>query len=98
MADLYENRAHVALKGGKIRIAIHNMHSAVSELEKIVSIPEAAEVVKAYKIKIKEWEHIAEEQNKAKVNAPTSASGSNKEWDTFLEEDDDWKKKNAYDD
>ena len=63
MADLYENRAHVALKG-KIRIAIHNMHSAVSELEKIVSIPEAAEVVKAYKIKIKVGTHRRKEQNK----------------------------------
>ncbi len=97
-ADLYENRANAAIKKEKLRIAIHNLHSAVSELEKIAEIPEAQNAIKATRVKIKELETIADEQNKAKAQSATKTSAASKEWDEFLDDDDDWKKKNAYDD
>ena len=95
-ADLFTARAEAAEKAEKPRVAIHNYHNATDAFKNLTNNPQAAKTVALFKTKIKALEQSAEQQKGTKGEAPESA-GDNKEWDSFLKnDDDDWQKKNDY--
>lgn len=98
-ADLAVSKAKEAQKNGKLRVAIHNFHNAVSEMMRIKENPMAVKAINSYKVKIKQLEEIADKEGKDEtLDAEAEKEVKNKEWDDFLDKDDDWQKKNAYDD
>lgn len=95
-ADLFNTRALAAKD--KPRVAIHNYHSAIDAFKPLANSPQAAKIIQQYKIKIKQLEAEADQQNQAlKQKNATGAGTENTEWDSFLEEKDTWQKKNTYD-
>lgn len=97
-ADMFLARADAAKKSGKLRVAIHNLHNAVSALKDIANHPHAIEAIKSYREQIKTLEQTADQQNQdVKQQSQQTLEDSN-EWDSFLKTDDTWKKKNSYDD
>lgn len=98
-ADLAVVKAKEAQKNGKLRVAIHNFHNAVSEMMRIKENPLAVKAINSYKVKIKQLEEMADKEGKSdSSDAEADKEVRNKEWDDFLDKDDDWQKKNAYDD
>ncbi|WP_250658295.1 hypothetical protein [Alkalimarinus coralli] len=98
-ADLAITKAKEAQKNGKLRVAIHNYHNAISEMMRIKDNPLAIKALTGYKAKIKQLEEAAEKEGKeGTVNPEAEKESLNKEWDDYLDKDDDWQKKNAYDD
>ena len=96
-ADLFTARAKAAIKADKPRVAIHNYHNAIDAFKTLSNNPQASKAVAQFKAQIKELELSAEQQKGGKGNTPESAAGDNKEWDSFLKnDDDDWHKKNDY--
>lgn len=100
-ADIAIKKAKESQQAGKLRVAIHNYHNAVSEMTRIKDNPLAIKAIKSYRIKIKELEALADQEGKAPTDDEQNKEDSlNKEWDSYLDKDeeDPWKKKNAYDD
>lgn len=98
-ADLAVVKAKEAQKNGKLRVAIHNFHNAVSEMMRIKENPLAVKAINSYKAKIKQLEELADNEGKDEAqDAEADKEVRNKEWDNYLDNDDDWQKKNAYDD
>lgn len=97
-ADMYLSRAEAAKKIGKLRVAIHNFHNATSALKDVINQPQAAALIKHYREQIKSLEITAEQQNQQVKQDSQKPQESNNEWDDFLKDDEDWKKKNNYDD
>lgn len=105
-ADLEIAHATKAFKNNKPRVAIHNYHNAIAEMMRIKTNPLAIKAINSYKVKIKELEDAANEQAESTASqsaAPVTEGGQesealNKEWDSFLDDDDGWQKKNQYDD
>tara|TARA_R110001592_G_scaffold585_2_gene3090 strand:- start:2386 stop:3165 length:780 start_codon:yes stop_codon:yes gene_type:complete len=96
-ADLFCNRAEAAK--GKPRVAIHNYHSAIEAFKPLINHPQAAQSIQQYKASIKALEAEADQQNKAlKEQNSTINEEKNDEWDSFMEKEDTWQKKNNYDD
>jgi len=94
-ADLFAARAEAANKAGKPRVAIHNYHNAIDAFKTLSQNPQAVKAMSLFKAKIKVLEQEADQQNKK----PNKADGSsNGEWDEFLKDDDEWQKKNDYED
>ncbi|ARU57297.1 MAG: hypothetical protein MI864_16545 [Pseudomonadales bacterium] len=94
-ADYYAAKAKEAISQNKLRIAIHNFHNAIGELEPTKSMTASQKAIQAYKIKIKELEKLADKVSK---EGSEKKESMDKEWSEFMQDDDDWKKKNAYDD
>jgi hypothetical protein len=95
-ADLFTARAKAAIKGGKPRVGIHNYHNAIDAFKNLTNNPQASKAVAQFKAQIKELEQSADQQKGTQGNSAESA-GENKEWDSFLKnDDDDWHKKNDY--
>ena len=97
-ADMFITRAEAAKKIGKLRVAIHNLHNAVSALKDIATHPHAIEAIKSYREQIKALELAADQQNQAVKKDSQKTLEDSTEWDSFLKDDDTWKKKNTYDD
>ncbi|MFD2228616.1 hypothetical protein [Alkalimarinus sediminis] len=98
-ADLAVSKAKDAQKNGKLRVAIHNYHNAVSEMMRIKENPLAVKAINSYKTKIKQLEELADKEGKNDTSNPEAENEArSKEWDNYLDKDDDWQKKNAYDD
>ncbi len=98
-ADFYVDRAKQSHANGKIRVAIHNYHNAVSEMMRIKENPLAVKAINNYRAQIKQLEVAANEgSDTPKTEKPEEQETLNKEWDSFLDKEDKWKKKNAYDD
>lgn len=98
-ADFYVDRAKQSNANGKIRVAIHNYHNAVSEMMRIKENPLAVKAINNYRAQIKQLEAAASEgSEKPQTEKPAEQETLNKEWDSFLDKEDKWKKKNAYDD
>ena len=96
-ADLLCTRAEAANKNGKPRVAIHNYHGAIDAFKEYAQLPIAAKSIAGFRAKIKALEALAAQQSQ-KSDAEGDASSGNKEWDSFLgDKDDDWQKKNQYD-
>jgi len=97
-ADGLVAKAEHATRNGKPRVAIHAYHTAIESFKNIADYPKAADVIAHYKTLIKALEQDADKHNQeVKAKAQDSQEGSG-EWDKFLGDDDQWKKKNAYDD
>jgi len=93
-ADLFTARAEAADKAGKPRVAIHNYHNAIESFKTLTNNPQATKTVTLFKAKIKSLEQSADQQ---KGTQSDDTAGDNKEWDSFLKNDeDDWHKKNDY--
>ena len=57
-----------------------------------------AKAIALYKAKIKALEEVADQHNKKfREQQEAKKQGGDNEWDSFLEKDDDWQKKNTYD-
>ena len=97
-ADVLVARAEAANKGGKPRVAIHNYHTAIAAYKPVMNHPAAVNVIAGYKQRITALDQIADAQNKRVKEQAQAKLEANKEWDTFLKDDDTWKKKNQYDD
>jgi len=94
-ADLHMFQARDYVRQNELRKAIHAYHLASTEMGKSRDNPLAMKAVKSFRIRIKELEALlAEGKDSAKA---ASASKLDKEWDTFLH-DEEWKKKADYDD
>jgi len=97
-ADMFAVRAEQGLKAGKPRVAIHNYHNAIAAFKELAQHPQAAQAINQYRQRIKELEQTADQRNQAvKEKSQQKLEGSS-EWDNFLKDDDQWKKKNTYDD
>ncbi|WP_297793599.1 hypothetical protein [uncultured Marinobacter sp.] len=95
-ADLHVFQARDYVRQNQIRKAIHAYHLASTEMGKSRDNPLAMKAVKSFRTRIKELEAMGPENEKG----PGSQEGQSKldrEWDTFLH-DDEWKKKADYDD
>ena len=94
-ADLHVFQARDYVKQNQIRKAIHAYHLASTEMGKSRDNPMAMKAVKSFRTRIKELEAIkGDEEHSA---AAAGQSSLDKEWDTFLH-DDEWRKKADYDD
>lgn len=97
-ADGLTAKAAQATINGKPRVAIHAYHSAIEAFKSIADYPKAAEAIAHYRAEIKKLEASADEHNQ-KVKEKAEPEGpETSEWNEFLGDDDEWKKKNAYDD
>ncbi|MCP5206680.1 MAG: hypothetical protein H7A01_05720 [Hahellaceae bacterium] len=94
-ADYYANKAKANIQLKKWRLAIHQYHSAIAELEPLKALTVAQKAIQAYKVRIKELDNLAEEEKKVAAAKPEEKPD---EWKSFIGDDDQWKKKNAYDD
>lgn len=97
-ADQFVVRAEAA-KATKPRVAIHNYHNAIQAFKDAGNHPQAVQAVNQYRANIKALEEVADEHNRKLKEESQKKLESSDEWNNFLSEDDDeWKKKNAYDD
>lgn len=97
-ADLFANKAAQAARAGKPRVAIHNYHSAIELLSEVATHPAAEASITAYRSKMSELKKIAD-QNTEKLKAKAQEAIKNDDqWNDYLTPEDDWKKKNSYDD
>ncbi|MEX2474814.1 hypothetical protein [Marinobacter sp.] len=94
-ADLHVFQARDFVRQNQIRKAIHAYHLASTELGKSKDHPLAMKAVKSFRTRIKELEAMSTDGDKAS-DSQESQSKLDKEWDTFLH-DDEWKKKADYD-
>ncbi len=93
-ADLHIFQARELLRQNEKRKAIHEYHLASTELGKSKDHPLAAKIIKSLRTRIKELEgQLSEGQAKPVTEEQNRLD---KEWGTFLE-DDNWKKKADYD-
>lgn len=97
-ADGLTAKASQAANNGKPRVAIHAYHSAIEAFKAIADYPQAAEAIALYRAEIRKLEETADQHNQELKNKSTQNDETNPEWDKFLDDDDEWKKKNAYDD
>ncbi len=96
-ADLHVFRAREHVKQNQIRKAIHEYHLASTEMNKSRDNPLAVKAIKSFRTRIDELEEAARENNEDQAATQESQSKLDREWDTFLH-DDEWKKKADYDD
>lgn len=94
-ADLHVFQARDYVKQNQIRKAIHAYHMASTEMGKSKDNPMALKAVKSFRTRIKELETM--EKEGAKQQPEEGTSKLDREWDTFLH-DDEWRKKADYDD
>lgn len=97
-ADLFAEKARQAADSQKPRVAIHNYHSAIEALKEFASHPVAAQNIAHYRAQMVELNKVADKRaielkEKAKAKMET-----NEKWDEFLTDDNEWQKKNDYDD
>jgi hypothetical protein len=95
-ADLFVSRAQAAKE--KPRLAIHNYHCAIDCYKPLGEQPQALKAIQQLRMKIKALETEAEQQNQQAKPQVDPVEQHKTEWDTFLQEDDTWKKKKDYDD
>ncbi|MEC7816498.1 MAG: hypothetical protein VX939_09505 [Pseudomonadota bacterium] len=93
-ADLYVFQARDHIRQNQIRKAIHAYHLASTEMGKSRDNPLAMRAVKSFRTRIKELEAMSAEGKQASE----THSKLDKEWDSFLQDDEVWKKKADYDD
>lgn len=93
-ADLHVFQARDFVRQNQIRKAIHAYHLASTEMGKSKDNPLAMKAVKSFRTRIKELEAMIAD---GKDSREESHSKLDREWDTFLH-DDEWKKKADYDD
>ncbi len=93
-ADLHVFQARDHVRQNQIRKAIHAYHLASTEMGKSRDNPIAAKAVKSFRTRIKELE--AMEKGSANEQPEAGPSKLDREWDTFLH-DDEWRKKADYD-
>jgi hypothetical protein len=94
-ADLHVFQARDYVKQNQIRKAIHAYHLASTEMGKSRDNPMAMKAVKSFRTRIKELE--AMEVGETSGSTADGQSRLDREWDTFLH-DDEWRKKADYDD
>ena len=94
-ADLHVFQARDYVRQNQIRKAIHAYHLASTEMGKSRDNPLAMKAVKSFRTRIKELEAMSTEGHEGQHG--DSQSRLDREWDTFLH-DDEWKKKADYDD
>lgn len=94
-ADLFVFQARDHVRQNELRKAIHAYHLAASEMAKSKGNNMAAKAVASFKARIQELEQ--ELSSGEQVRSADQVSRLDKEWDTFLH-DDNWKKKADYDD
>ncbi|MCL7945806.1 hypothetical protein [Marinobacter sp. ATCH36] len=94
-ADLHVFQARDYVKQNQIRKAIHAYHLASTEMGKSRDNPMAMKAVKSFRTRIKELEAMKDDTSQG--SSTESQSRLDREWDTFLH-DDEWRKKADYDD
>tara|TARA_R110001599_G_scaffold352464_1_gene587399 strand:- start:252 stop:1025 length:774 start_codon:yes stop_codon:yes gene_type:complete len=94
-ADLHVFQARDHIRQNQIRKAIHSYHLASTEMGKSRDNPLAMKAVKSFRTRIKELETLNTGGDVSSSSEPQS--NVDKQWDTFLH-DDEWKKKADYDD
>lgn len=95
-ADLHVFQARDHVRHNQIRKAIHAYHLASTEIGKSRDHPLAMKAVKSFRTRIKELEVMSNDEQKA-TGGHEGQSRLDRDWDTFLH-DDEWKKKADYDD
>lgn len=95
--DNLVGKAEATFKAGKPRAAIHCYHTAIEAFKPMSDYPAAAELIQEFKKKIKTLEQDADKQNKVVQAKAQSQVEESDQWNEFLGDDDDWKKKNSYD-
>ncbi len=94
-ADLHVFQARDYVRQNEIRKAIHAYHLASTEMGKSRDNPMAMKAVKSFRTRISELEAMLVAGTDSA--SPESHSKLDREWDSFLHED-EWKKKADYDD
>lgn len=94
-ADLHVFQARDHVRQNQIRKAIHAYHLASTEMGKSKDNAMALKAVKSFRTRIKELEAMEKEGSQQPPEEGTSKL--DREWDTFLH-DDEWRKKADYDD
>lgn len=95
-ADLHVFQARDYVRQNQIRKAIHAYHLASTEMGKSRDNPLAMKAVKSFRTRIKELEAMSNDGEQT-AGSQDGQSKLDREWDTFLH-DDEWKKKADYDD
>ena len=94
-ADLHVFQARDHVRQNQLRKAIHAYHLASTEMGKSGDNAMAVKAVKSFRTRIKELE--AMEKEGVQEQPQQGPSSLDREWDTFLH-DDEWRKKADYDD
>lgn len=96
-ADMHVFQARDLIRQNEIRKAIHAYHLASTEMGKSRDNPLAIKAVKSFRLRIKELEAMLVEDTSGTTEAGEKRHKLDKEWDSFLHEE-EWKKKADYDD
>lgn len=94
-ADYHVSQAREMIRQNQLRKAIHAYHLASTELGKVKDNPMALKAIKSFRTRIKELESMVIDDGKQTKDEEKQRL--NKEWDSFLHEE-EWKKKADYDD
>ncbi|TBW59142.1 hypothetical protein EZI54_02180 [Marinobacter halodurans] len=95
-ADYHVSQAREMIRQNQVRKAIHAYHLASTELGKAKDNPMAVKAIKSFRTRIKELEAMASAQE-GDPGKDQEKHRLDKEWDSFLHEE-EWKKKADYDD
>lgn len=96
-ADYHVSQAREMIRQNQIRKAIHAYHLASTELGKAKDNPMAIKAIKSFRTRIKELEAMANAEEGGETRHQEKHR-LDKEWDSFLHEEEEWKKKADYDD
>lgn len=96
-ADMHVLQARELIRQNEIRKAIHAYHMASTEMGKSRDNPLAIKSVKSFRLRIKELEAMLVGGAEGTTEAVEKQHKLDREWDSFLH-DDQWKKKVDYDD
>jgi len=95
-ADMHVYQARDHVRKQEFRKAIHAYHLASTELGKSRDNPLANSAIKSFRTRIKELEALLADGKTSE--SQESQNKLDREWDTFLHDDEAWKKKADYDD
>ena len=97
-ADLFSEKARQAANAAKPRVAIHNYHSAIETLKEVANHPVAAKSIQNYREQMAALNKIADRRSEELKQKSQEKIETSEGWDDFLTPQDEWKKKNNYDD
>lgn len=97
-ADLFAEKAKQAANSNKPRVAIHNFHSAIETLKDVANHSVAAQNIAQYRQQMAQLNKVADKRTEELKTKAQDDLENSEQWSGFLTPEDEWKKKNTYDD
>lgn len=97
-ADIHVAKAQELIRNHHYQRAGQFYKLAIAELKPYGSNPEAAAAIARLEARLQEMETLMAQTNGVTGESADDGSKLDEQWDSFLQKDDDWKKKTDYDD